>query len=56
MISKIPKEKTEFIKDLEWNFKDSSYKHPNETLQWERTSMTLQKLYSWGIFRASGNK
>jgi len=40
---KIPSEKTEFIKDLQWNYEDASYKAPEETLQWHRTMQTLQK-------------
>lgn len=43
MMVKIPKEKTELIKDLEWNFEDASYKAPEETLQWYRTQSTLIK-------------
>lgn len=41
MIEKIPSEKTEFIRDLQWNFKDAGYKAPEETLQWNRTQQTL---------------
>jgi len=43
MMEKIPSEKTEFIKDLQWNYEDASYKAPEETLQWHRTMQTLQK-------------
>jgi len=43
MIELIPEEKTELIKDLQWNYEDAGYKAPEETLQWERTSATLQK-------------
>ena len=43
MIEKIPSDKTNFIKDLEWNLEDASYKAPEETLQWERTQDTLIK-------------
>ena len=43
MIEKIPSDKTEFIKDLEWNYEDASYKAPEEILQWERTQETLIK-------------
>lgn len=43
MIDKIPKEETEFLKDLQWNKDDASYKAPEETIQWERTMATLQK-------------
>lgn len=41
MIAKVPEDKTELIKDLEWNLEDASYKAPEETLQWERTQQTL---------------
>lgn len=41
MINKIPAEKSEFIKDLQWNFNDAGYKAPEETLQWQRTQQTL---------------
>lgn len=43
MIDKIPSDKTELIKDLQWNYEDASYKAPEETLQWTRTSNTLMK-------------
>ena len=43
MLNRIPPEKVEFIEDLKWNFEDASYKPPEETLQWERTAMTLKK-------------
>lgn len=43
MIELIPEEKTELIKDLQWNFEDAGYKSPEDTLQWGRTSGTLQK-------------
>lgn len=43
MIEKIPTDKTEFIKDLQWNYEDASYKAPEETLQWHRTQSTLIK-------------
>jgi|ERR1035437_175475 hypothetical protein len=43
MLDRIPDEKTELIKDLEWNFEDASYKAPEETLQWQRTMETLMK-------------
>ena len=41
MLEKVPEEKTEFIKDLKWNYNDASYKAPEETLQWQRTMQTL---------------
>jgi hypothetical protein len=43
MLDKIPDEKTELIKDLQWNFEDAIYKAPEETLQWQRTMGTLMK-------------
>jgi len=43
MIEKIPEDKTELLKDLNWNLEDASYKAPEETLQWERTQNTLIK-------------
>jgi len=42
-MEKIPSEKTDFIKDLQWNYEDASFKAPEETLQWHRTMQTLQK-------------
>ena len=43
MLQKVPLTETDFIKDLEWNFEDASYKAPEETLQWQRTQQTLVK-------------
>ena len=43
MLHKIPLDKTELIKDLEWNLDDASYKAPEDTLQWVRTQQTLIK-------------
>tara|TARA_R110000822_G_scaffold25937_14_gene78494 strand:+ start:439 stop:762 length:324 start_codon:yes stop_codon:yes gene_type:complete len=45
MLTKIPKSKdtTELIEALEWNRDDASYKAPEETLQWQRTTQTLMK-------------
>ena len=43
MIKKVPANNIEFIKDLEWNFEDASYKAPEENLQWIRTQKTLIK-------------
>ena len=43
MIEKIPESKTDFIKDLMWNYEDATFKAPEETLQWERTMETLIK-------------
>lgn len=43
MLEKIPADKTEFIKALNWNLNDASYKAPEETIQWQRTMETLQE-------------
>ena len=43
MLEKIPTEKKEFIKDLNWNLQDAAYKAPEDTIQWERTMRTLMK-------------
>ncbi len=43
MLKLIPEEKTEFIKDLKWNFEDAVCKAPEEILQWARTMQTLQE-------------
>lgn len=43
MIEQIPKDKEDFIKDLQWNYNDAIYKAPEETLQWQRTMNTLIK-------------
>ena len=43
MLLEIPKDKTDFISDLTWNFEDAMYKAPEETLQWQRTMETLMK-------------
>jgi hypothetical protein len=43
MIEKIPSDKVEFIKELQWNYEDALYKAPEETLQWIRTQNTLMK-------------
>lgn len=43
MMKKIPKSKKEFLKDLDWNYKDSCYKPLEETIQWVRTHETLMK-------------
>ena len=41
MLSHIPKTESAFIKALEWNREDASYKAPEESIQWERTQHTL---------------
>jgi len=41
MIEKVPVDKEDFIRDLNWNLKDAIYKAPEETLQWHRTQQTL---------------
>lgn len=43
MIKEIPEDKKDFISALKWNLKDASYKAPEQTLQWERTTATLQR-------------
>lgn len=43
MVSKIPESEIEFIKDLQWNYEDASYKAPEETIQWNRTYQTIVK-------------
>jgi hypothetical protein len=43
MIKHIPKERSDLLSDLEFNYEDSSYKAPEENIQWYRTSETLQK-------------
>lgn len=43
MLDIIPENNTELIKDLQWNYEDASYKAPEETIQWIKTSQTLQK-------------
>ena len=42
MLKHVPEAETEFIKDLNWNMEDASYKAPEETIQWHRTSETLK--------------
>jgi len=43
MIEVIPASEIDLISDLQWNYEDASFKAPEETLQWRRTSATLQK-------------
>lgn len=43
MLTKIPETETTLISALNWNYNDASYKAPEETLQWIRTSETLQE-------------
>ncbi len=43
MLAFIPDDQTELISALKWNYEDSIYKAPEETLQWNRTMQTLQK-------------
>ena len=43
MLEHIPEDKIEFKNALKWNREDSLYKAPEETLQWERTTATLEK-------------
>jgi len=35
--------KKKFIKDLQWNYEDASFKAPEETIQWHRVQSTLIK-------------
>jgi hypothetical protein len=43
MLEIIPETETRLISDLQWNMEDSFYKAPEETIQWVRTSETLQR-------------
>ncbi len=43
MLQLIPKTETDLISDLLWNYEDSTYKPPEETIQWNRTMQTLIK-------------
>ena len=43
IMEKVPEDKVDFIKDLQWNYEDASFKAPEETLQWHRTQQTLQE-------------
>ena len=43
MMSKIPKSRKKFLEELEWNYNDSCYKPPEETIQWVRTHETLRR-------------
>jgi len=43
MLLKIPKENRSIIKDLEWNYEDSTFKAPEQNIQWQRTMQTLEK-------------
>lgn len=43
MLDLIPEDEEELREALEWNKNDASYKAPEETIQWERTSQTLQE-------------
>ncbi len=43
MLKHIPPSEIQLISDLEWNKDDASYKPPEETIQWERTMLTLMK-------------
>jgi len=42
MLSLVPENQLELIKDLKWNYDDASFKAPEENIQWERTMKTLQ--------------
>lgn len=43
MIDKIPETEKGLIEALKCNMEDASFKAPEETIQWFRTSETLQK-------------
>ena len=43
MLEKIPETEKDFIKALQWNYDDASYKAPEENIQWIRTHGTLVK-------------
>lgn len=43
MLLKIPESEVAFIKDLEWSFEDARFKAPEETLQWERITETVNR-------------
>lgn len=51
MLDAIPFGEANDLKEaLKWNLEDSMYKAPELTIQWERTSMTLQKYIPNPIF------
>lgn len=39
----VPTDEGDFIEALNWNYDDASYKAPEQTIQWTRTSETLLK-------------
>ena len=43
MLKLIPRDKIDFITDLQWNYEDASYKPPEEIIQWKRTQQTLMQ-------------
>ena len=43
MLKIVPQSETELIKALNFNLDYAAYKAPEETIQWKRTSKTLQK-------------
>lgn len=43
MLEKIPVTEEVFIKDLQWNYEDASFKAPKENTQWIKTHQTLFK-------------
>lgn len=43
MMNKIPKSRKKFLEELDWNYNDSCYKPPEETIQWVRTHETLRR-------------
>lgn len=42
MLAHVPQTNTDLIEALAWNYNDSLYKAPEETLQWEKTMKSLQ--------------
>ena len=43
MLEKIPTTELDLRSDLDWNREDASWKAPEETIQWQRTSETLMR-------------
>lgn len=43
MLNHIPMSESVLREELEWNLNDAQYKAPEETIQWERTSETLNR-------------
>ncbi len=43
MMTHIPESEKSLLANLQWNYNDAVYKAPEETLQWHRTTETVQK-------------